>query len=355
MIDGAQGVVHGRQSIGKLGPDFYYFSGHKIGAPTGTGVLYMKKELQDKLRPGWFGGGIVLDVFHDDSILFDGSRKFEAGTPNYAGVVGLGAAMDFWLKAEEGIGKEVIEWTEAALMRTLEDELRKIDRVHVLGNPEQRFGCISFTVDGLHSYDVCKMLDCYNIAVRSGHLCAHNYLRALGADSIIRVSMAPYNTMKEVNYFINCMRAIVSMAPVECPSCNENMSMEEVEKEIIEDFTEIGTGINQYSLITSFAGGLHSLDQNYQNEDTLVKSCQVNTWLKTDWVDERFYLEGESESVVVRGVMSLLQSIYMNRTKDEIENYHCGLIDADFVKQFLNHEQLEELTRILGSVQQQAM
>ena len=201
LIDGAQGVVHGRKSISKLGPDFYVFSGHKIGAPTGTGVLYVKKELQDKLRPGYFGGGIVYQVYHDDAVFFDGARKFEAGTPNYVGVIGLGAAIDFWLDAEKNIGKEVIEESEASIMKKLEEELGKIDGINILGKPDKRFGCLSFTTNKLHSYDVCKMLDSYNIAVRSGHMCAHNYLRALGAESIVRVSIAPYNTMEEILYF----------------------------------------------------------------------------------------------------------------------------------------------------------
>lgn len=355
LIDGAQGVVHGRKSISKLGPDFYVFSGHKIGAPTGTGVLYVRKDIQDNLRPGWFGGGIVYQVFHDDAVFFDGARKFEAGTPNYVGVIGLGAAIDFWLEAEKSIGKEVIEETEASIMKKLEEELRKISGVNILGKPDQRYGCLSFTTDKLHSYDVCKMLDSYNIAVRSGHMCAHNYLRALGAESIVRVSIAPYNTMDEILYFVKCMKEIMSVSAAEGRTACGKMSMEAVEEEIIKDFAEVGAGINQYSLIAACADDLKELPKKEQNEDNLVKSCQVNTWLKTDWQNDKFSFEADSESVVVRGVMSLLQDIYMDRTKEEIENYKCKLIHADFVKNFLNHDQINGINEILAEVQKEAI
>ena len=204
LVDGAQGIGHDRVSLRALQPDFYCFSGHKLGAPTGVGVLWVRKPLLSSLRPVWFGGGTVSDVREDGFTLLGGPSAFEQGTPNYAGVIGLGAALDYWAK------KETVPH-ETALMARLEQGLRALESVRVLGDTPDRRGCISVTAADVHSYDLCRFLDQYGIAARSGHLCALPYLRSLGEEHALRFSVVPYNTMDEIEYTLSCCREILQL------------------------------------------------------------------------------------------------------------------------------------------------
>ncbi len=207
LIDGAQGAVHDRKDIGALQPDFYCFSGHKLGAPTGTGVLYVRRDVLDTLRPVWFGGGTVRSLTEDGPELYDGPAGFEPGTPNYAGIVGMGAALEYWME------REAYRDREQELLVRLEAGLRDMDGVTVLGETgeEPRRGCISVVFEDIHSYDMCRFLDQYGIAARSGHLCAIPYLRALGQEHAVRFSVAPYNTPEEIEYTLETCREIRRM------------------------------------------------------------------------------------------------------------------------------------------------
>ncbi len=205
LIDGAQGVAHDRKDIAVLRPDFYCFSGHKLGAPTGTGVLYVRRDVLDTLRPVWFGGGTVRSLTENGPELYDGPSAFEPGTPNYAGIIGMGTALEYWM--DRGACRE----REQALLGQLEAGLRDMDGVTVLGeagDSEPRRGCISVVFDGIHSYDMCRFLDQYGVAARSGHLCAVPYLRALGQEHAVRFSVAPYNMADEIAYTLETCREI---------------------------------------------------------------------------------------------------------------------------------------------------
>ncbi|MBQ8662634.1 MAG: aminotransferase class V-fold PLP-dependent enzyme [Eubacterium sp.] len=203
LIDGAQGVVHCRRNMSVLRPDFYCFSGHKLGAPTGTGILYIRKEVQSQLSPAWYGGGTVTSVSADKIGFLNGPAVFEPGTPNYAGVVGLGEVLDYWMNKElemisEQYPKGWLSW-ECELLTYLEFGLQALDGVRILGTTDHRKGCVSVCAAGIHAFDFCKFLDQYGIAARSGHHCAMPYLQAMGAEYAVRFSVAPYNTMDEMD------------------------------------------------------------------------------------------------------------------------------------------------------------
>ncbi len=204
LLDGAQSVPHMPVDVGRLGCDFLCFSGHKMLGPTGTGVLWARKELISRLSPLVVGGGAIEDVSTDEYRLTPGYAGFEAGTPNIAGVIGLGRAVDYLSE----IGMEQVEEHEARLTERLLAGLQRIDRVRIIGDEgtHGRIGVVPFTVDGMNPHDVALLLDeAAGIMVRSGHQCALPLMKELGLDGVVRVSLYLYNTEEEVETFLTTL------------------------------------------------------------------------------------------------------------------------------------------------------
>lgn len=206
LVDGAQGIRHVETDVEKLDCDYYCFSGHKLLAPTGIGVLYGKKACLEKLIPCRFGGGMVDIVEEDYSSWAPLPHRLEAGTPNISGIIGLGEAISY-IKSHEA--EKIYEY-EAELLQYLQKKLEEIDCVHVLGHPKKRAGAISFYVDELHPYDIASMLDKAGIAVRSGSHCAQPALHSFGKEAAIRVSPAFYNTKEEIDIFCEYLKKIIA-------------------------------------------------------------------------------------------------------------------------------------------------
>ena len=202
FVDGAQGICHEAVDVNALNCDFYAFSGHKLGAPFGIGALYARTPLP----PARFGGGMVDEVLDDRTTFALPPQSGEAGTPNVSGAVGLAAALDVRRTLPEGWQA----WEDALLAR-LEQGLRTMDRVHILGQPRRRSGCLSFTADGASPYDVAVLLDQLGIAVRSGHHCAQPLLRSLGQEYALRVSPAFYNTPEEIDALLDGLRRVLPL------------------------------------------------------------------------------------------------------------------------------------------------
>ncbi len=199
LVDGAQGIRHENADMRLLGCDFYCFSGHKMMAPTGIGVLFITNEWLEKLNPVWFGGGMVDKVTNKFTSFDHAPHKFEAGTPNFAGAAALGKAIEYI----ETIGKKEISDYESSLIEYAEKELIKIDGLSVLGQPLKRAGVISFSLQDIHPYDLASILDKLGIAVRSGTLCSQPALKSFGLDSVTRLSPAFYNTKTEIDSLIS--------------------------------------------------------------------------------------------------------------------------------------------------------
>ncbi|MCX6697461.1 MAG: aminotransferase class V-fold PLP-dependent enzyme [Methanoregula sp.] len=199
LIDGAQTVPHMPVDVGKLGCDFFCFSGHKMLGPTGTGVLWMKEAV---IEPLVLGGGMVESVTSDGFVVGEGYQKYEAGTPNIAGGIGLGVAAEYL----EKIGMEKIHRHEGNLTTCLIEGLAKNPRVHVFAppTPETRIGVVSFTVDGYHPHEVAQQLDeTADILVRSGHHCCQPLMERLGLpDGTVRASLALYTTEQEIDLLV---------------------------------------------------------------------------------------------------------------------------------------------------------
>jgi cysteine desulfurase/selenocysteine lyase len=200
VVDGCQAVPHLKVNVQSIGCDFYVLSGHKMLGPTGIGVLWGKKELLEKLDPYEYGGGMIDEVKEQSSTWTELPEKFEAGTPNMAGAVGLSAAVDYL--NEVGIGN--IREHEVNLNEYGLAELSKIKVVKIIGTKDanKRTGLISFTVEGIHSHDIASVLNTLGVAVRSGHHCAMPLHDKLGINSSVRASWYLYNFKEDIDKLV---------------------------------------------------------------------------------------------------------------------------------------------------------
>ena len=208
LIDAAQSVPHQSIDVRRLNPDFLVFSGHKMLGPTGVGILYAKKEVQQEMPPYQFGGGMVVQASYSDTQWLEAPYCYEAGTPPIAEVIGLGAALEY---LKEYVNFDDLRAHEAALCTQAIEGLQKIPGVTLLGPLEQlkkQGHLVSFTVEGHHPHDVGAYLDAHGIAVRTGHYCAQPLARRLDIDSSIRISFYCYNTSEEVECFLSVIKKL---------------------------------------------------------------------------------------------------------------------------------------------------
>ncbi|WP_454441300.1 cysteine desulfurase [Vibrio bathopelagicus] len=205
LVDGAQAVMHQEVNVTDLGCDFYAFSGHKLYGPTGIGVLYAKKEHLNSMVP-WEGGGAMIDqvTLPLGTSFGQAPWKFEAGTPNIAGILGLGAAIDYL----EAIGFKEISAYEKSIMYYLIDSIKQLPEIELYGDDENRTGLLAFNMKNQHSFDVGSFLDRYGIAIRTGHHCAMPLIKRLGQNSICRASIGMYTGPKDVDALCQALKRI---------------------------------------------------------------------------------------------------------------------------------------------------
>lgn len=207
VIDAAQSVPHQAIDVQSIGCDFLAFSGHKVYAPLGSGALYGRRDLLNAMNP-WMAGGEMIDkVSFAGTTFAEPPLKFEAGTPDYAAAIALGAALDY----VDGIGMDVIEAHEASLVKRTLDGLLAIPGVRIIGQAENHASAVSFLVDSIHPYDAGMILDKLGIAVRTGHHCAQPLMDRFGIVGTVRASFALYNTADEVDALLNGVEWVKKM------------------------------------------------------------------------------------------------------------------------------------------------
>lgn len=207
LVDGAQSVPHISIDVKKIGADFFVFSGHKIYAPTGTGVLWMNKNWLSKLQLSRSGGGTIKTVTFGKTEYVDGVSKFEPGTPNIEGVLGLAEA----IKYVSEVGMEKIAKHEHTLLKYAIERLNEFPEVEIYANYHDKAAVISFNVKGAHPFDVGTLLDKYGIAVRTGHHCTQPLMNYFKIPGTVRISFAMYNTLEEINTFIEALAKSIKM------------------------------------------------------------------------------------------------------------------------------------------------
>jgi len=207
LLDGAQAVPHIKVDVQDLGCDFYAFSGHKIFGPTGVGILYGKSEYLNDMPPYQGGGDMIKEVTFEKTTYNCLPHKFEAGTPNIVGGIGLGAAVDYM----QEVGIDLIHKREEELLAYATEKIVKVEGVRIIGEAERKASVLSFVIDGLHPFDIGTLLDQLGIAVRTGHHCTQPLMSFFEIPGTIRASFAFYNTKEEVDKLISGLERALSM------------------------------------------------------------------------------------------------------------------------------------------------
>jgi cysteine desulfurase/selenocysteine lyase len=322
LIDGAQAVPHMAVDVRALDCDFYAFSGHKVYGPTGIGVLYGKTELLDAMPPYQGGGDMIHSVSFVRTTYNALPYKFEAGTPNIAGSVGLAAALDY----VESIGQDNITAHEAALLAYATEQLAKIPGVRILGTAAHKAAVISFVVDDppISALDLGTRLDLEGVAVRTGHHCCQPVMDRYGIQATARASFGLYNTSEDVDAFVTALRKIVSGAaarkplpvalppePVYSPAAAD--SPEAVAAELAEVFEFLSDWSERYQYIIDSGKKLPPLPNEFRTEPNRVHGCQSTVFLaarkKPGTTDVLEFL-ADSDAELVRGLIAVLARLF---------------------------------------------
>ena len=207
LIDAAQSAPHFQLNVSNLNCDFLVFSGHKIFAPTGTGILYVKKDRYSEMKPYQGGGDMIKEVSFKKTTYNSPPHKFEAGTPNIAGIIGLGAAIDYI----NSIGINQIFQIEKELLKYATEKISSIKSIKIFGTAEKKASVISFNLNNSHPFDVGTILDQMGIAIRTGHHCTQPLMDFYNIPGTARASFAFYNTKDEIDIFINALKKVTKM------------------------------------------------------------------------------------------------------------------------------------------------
>ena len=204
VVDGSQAAPHRALDVAAIGCDFYAITGHKMVGPTGTGALWARREHLAAMPPFLGGGEMIREVRFEGTVYNDPPHRFEAGTPNIAGFVGLGAAVDYL----SGIGMARIEAREKELLAHATEALSAVDGLRIFGEAREKAAVISFLIEGAHAHDLATLLDLEGVAVRSGHHCAHPLMHHFGVPATCRASFAFYNTHEEIDAFVAAIQKV---------------------------------------------------------------------------------------------------------------------------------------------------
>ncbi len=207
LIDGAQAIPHLKIDVQELDADFYAFSGHKVFGPTGIGILYGKTEFLEMMPPYQGGGDMIRTVTFEKTTFDDIPRKFEAGTPNIAGGIGLGAAIDYLNQFDRN---ELVEY-ENELLKYATERLSEVDGLKIIGTAKEKASVVSFVIKGIHPYDIGTIIDTDGIAIRTGHHCTQPIMQRFNIPATARASFAFYNTKEEIDKLINSLHKVKRM------------------------------------------------------------------------------------------------------------------------------------------------
>ena len=312
LLDGAQGLPHLPLDMQALDCDFYCASSHKAYGPTGVGFLYGKEDLLEDLPP-WHGGGDMIEEVHRTSSTWaEVPHKFEAGTPNIAGVIGMAAAIDYL----EGIGMDVLRKKEEALLDYTHAELQTVPGLTIVGTASQKVGAISFLLEGHHPYDVGYALDQAGIAVRTGHHCTMPLMKYFGISGTVRASLGAYNTKEDIDVLVTRLNEIVAehsrktLASTTADQVDSSSSTEESietrKAALLEDLELFEDADDRREYLIELGENLKNIDTSLKTEANRIHGCLAMVWLHSTVHDGRIYFEADSDALITRGMIALL-------------------------------------------------
>jgi len=335
LLDGAQAVPHLQVDVQDLDCDFYAFAGHKVYGPTGIGILYGKAEHLELMPPYQGGGDMIRTVSFEKTTYNELPYKFEAGTPPIAEAIGLGAAVDF----VEKIGRDAIAAHEQHLLSYATKRLADIHGVRIIGTAADKAGVISFVVEDppMAALDVGTKLDLEGIAVRTGHHCCMPVMDRFGIPGTARASFALYNTVEEIDVFVEVLKNIVESGTAGGRDQESGVRGQEsgepaypgpvaptpdaAAARILEDFEFLEDWSDRYQHIIELGGKLPFMPPEFQTESTRVHGCQSTVFLHTrkkpGTVDVIEFL-ASSDAEIVRGELALLQKVYSGQRAGDV-------------------------------------
>lgn len=327
LVDGAQWVAHLPTDVQDLDADFYVFSGHKIFGPTGIGVLYGKLDLLEEMPPYQGGGDMIESVTFEKTTYAGLPNKFEAGTPNIAGAIGLGAAIG-WLSEFD---LNAVAKHEHDLLMYATDKLSQIPGLKVVGTSDSKGSLISFVIEGLSSLDIGTRLDADGIAVRTGHHCCQPVMDRFGIPSTTRASFALYNMREDVDALVESLSRIARTARSEPLVASKSgvldypdpaaSSPDESAKLLEENFELLGDWESRYSYILDLGSKLLPLPDVFRTEANRVKGCQSIVYLtlrkRPETIDGVDFL-ADSDADIVRGLIAILQHLFAGQSANQI-------------------------------------
>lgn len=346
LLDGAQAAPHLPVDVQDLGCDFYVLSGHKLYGPTGIGVLYGKTALLDAMPPYQGGGDMISSVTFAKTTYNDLPYKFEAGTPDIAGAVGLGAAVDYLT----ALGREAVAAHEHRLLEHATAAVAKIPGVRVVGRARQRAGVLSFVVDDppLSSLDIGTRLDLEGIAIRTGHHCCQPLMDRFDLPGTARASFGLYNTVEEVDRFADALGRIVAEAaparPATAPVRSEPAyaaaaadSPAAAADELAEVFDFLGRWDERYQYLIELGQKIPPLPDQFRTEDRRVRGCQSTVFLdarKRPGTADVVEFLADSDADIVRGLIALLEKVFSGQKAEQVLKFD---VEKFFARLGLDH------------------
>jgi cysteine desulfurase/selenocysteine lyase len=330
LLDGAQAVPHLAIDVRKLDCDFFAFSGHKMYGPTGIGVLYGKLGLLERMPPYQGGGDMIKSVSFEKTTYAEPPARFEAGTPNIAGAVGLGAAIDYL----QSIGLDKVAAHEEMLLRYATEKMQQIPGVRIVGTAAHKAAVISFVVDDppLSALDIGTKLDLEGIAVRTGHHCCQPVMDRFGIPGTARASFALYNTTAEIDVFVSALRNLVADAaarakaavaapaePVYARAAAD--SPREAADELAEAFEFLDDWADRYQYLIELGEAIPPLPAEFRTEANRIRGCQSTVYLtarKRPGTADVLEFLADSDADIVRGELALLERVYSGQRAGDI-------------------------------------
>ncbi len=317
LIDGAQALPHLQIDLKELDADFYAFSGHKLYAPTGIGVLYGKQALLEAMPPWQGGGEMISKVSFEQSSYNEPPLKFEAGTPNISGAIALAKALE-WLNSQN---RALLEQHESNLFNYALECCSTIKGWNRIGSPKESVSLISFTLENLHQQDIGHLLDQQGIAVRSGHHCAMPLMQTLALPGTTRASFAFYNTFEEVERFAEAIDRMSSSSLESSSAVTSPPDAQPATTSILAELLALKDWNARYRQIMLHGKIMNSASSHIKTDANLIKGCESNTWLSYKLSDDqRIIFYADSDARIIRGLLALVIDIFNNKTVSEVRS-----------------------------------